>query len=764
LQNLRLNFENPKGRSDAQSSSSAQDEDGDRPHGLSDNILSAQSSLQPKSQTLSASVLPSPSLHRNVTKRRSNGRARDSLGGSTSVPVSKLLERVPLGRAQDEAYARETRMGRQDSHLNSPGSGINEVSSSVKKPSKPSFSIPDFTRKAIPTEFENPKLHKKLRNMWIRKKGIEEDMADALENDKEDKYKAYAEQHAAINRDMFAALETDRMSGEDDGIVRRPMLPDQTISYDFEPHGVRVEKLAPRHPDKNKVLQPWEYDGTSIRIWFSYQMEEHPYVVWPHMPVALLVDAAIELLQQLGEDADKEQVVLMHYSRFMDATFERLSDHDVESEDIIEIVLNRQQVRKPITHSKPDSKYYAVRRGRSTGIFRSWGECQNQVDGYPNCEFKSFQSEKEAYEYLSEGSRQETVPAVQNMRVVSPANGQMSSKSQDKIKQTFKCPRFSGNSKDWKIWNKGFQRYLSIWDLGYVLYPEFYDDLPLSPAKVNDSKLVYYILEDATQASPLASSYLRQAPLENGFEAYYTLHDGFVFAASTASTILLNELSNFRFLPDETPTGLILRLEELFQDMAMLPSGAAMTFNDTQCIGYLLGALRHEPEWATVASAITSSQLKGDTTFRQACDELRFRCEAGRAYEIIDKDVKQKRKVPALAAHVEPILEDSAIESITTALVSSVAKRLNKEVTPDAKSKADKKKNDKKKFPCLAKGCGELTAFSLCGLHYHSIISGKISELELMNEFGQATYNVTTRRIDYPAKVPVERLPPVRKQ
>ncbi len=44
-----------------------------------------------------------------------------------------------------------------------------------------------------------------------------------------------------------------------------------------------------------------------------------------------------------------------------------------------------------------------------------------------------------------------------------------SSRSQDKIKQTFKCPRFSGNAKDWKAWNKGFQRYLSIWDLGYVL-------------------------------------------------------------------------------------------------------------------------------------------------------------------------------------------------------------------------------------------------------------------------------------------------------
>ncbi len=210
---------------------------------------------------------------------------------------------------------------------------------------------------------------------------------------------------------------------------------------------------------------------------------------------------------------------------------------------------------------------------------------------------------------------------------------------------------------------------------------------------MQDNKLVYFLLDDATQASPLASSYLRQAPAENGFEAYYTLHDGFVYAASTASTILLNELANFRFLPDESPTGMIMRLDELLQDMEMLPEGAAMTFNDTQRIGYLLGALRHKPEWVTVASTITSSQLRGDMTFRNACDELRFRCEAERAYEVLDRGVKPKRKVTAMVTQVEPVLDTQSIESITTALVSSVTKRLDKEAVPAAKEKVTRKKN-----------------------------------------------------------------------
>jgi hypothetical protein len=327
-------------------------------------------------------------------------------------------------------------------------------------------------------------------------------------------------------------------------------------------------------------------------------------------------------------------------------------------------------------------------------------------------------------------------------------------KSQDKIKQTFKCPRFSGNAKDWKTWNKGFTRYLSIWDLEHVLDPGFFDASPMSAQYVNDNKLVYFILEDATQSSPLASSYIRQAPLKNGFEAYYTLHDGYVFAAATSSTILLNEIANFRFKEDETPTELIMRLEELLQDLEMLPGGASMTFNDTQAISYLLGALRHEPEWSTVASAITSSQLKGEITFRQACDELRFRCEADRAYSIIDKNVKSKRRVSAMGAKVEGTESDA--DENQMALISSNTKRLNKE--------DDDKKGSRKKHDCLARDCETKTAFPLCGYHYHTIVSGKSPTMELSGNVGTATYNVTTKMIDYPSGVPKDRLPATHKR
>ena len=39
------------------------------------------------------------------------------------------------------------------------------------------------------------------------------------------------------------------------------------------------------------------------------------------------------------------------------------------------------------------NKYYAVRKGRIPGIYRTWSECQKQVTGYPGAVFKGFVTE-----------------------------------------------------------------------------------------------------------------------------------------------------------------------------------------------------------------------------------------------------------------------------------------------------------------------------------------------------------------------------------
>lgn len=47
------------------------------------------------------------------------------------------------------------------------------------------------------------------------------------------------------------------------------------------------------------------------------------------------------------------------------------------------------------------SKFYAVRKGRKTGIFLTWDECKSQVQGYSAAEYKSFKTREEAESYMN---------------------------------------------------------------------------------------------------------------------------------------------------------------------------------------------------------------------------------------------------------------------------------------------------------------------------------------------------------------------------
>lgn len=47
------------------------------------------------------------------------------------------------------------------------------------------------------------------------------------------------------------------------------------------------------------------------------------------------------------------------------------------------------------------SKYYAVREGRVPGIYNTWAECQEQINGFRNASFKSFENKEEAEEFVT---------------------------------------------------------------------------------------------------------------------------------------------------------------------------------------------------------------------------------------------------------------------------------------------------------------------------------------------------------------------------
>lgn len=50
--------------------------------------------------------------------------------------------------------------------------------------------------------------------------------------------------------------------------------------------------------------------------------------------------------------------------------------------------------------SKRKNNFYAVKKGRTTGIYRTWEECRRSVDGYSGAEYKGFATEWEAEEYM----------------------------------------------------------------------------------------------------------------------------------------------------------------------------------------------------------------------------------------------------------------------------------------------------------------------------------------------------------------------------
>ena len=49
-------------------------------------------------------------------------------------------------------------------------------------------------------------------------------------------------------------------------------------------------------------------------------------------------------------------------------------------------------------------KYYAVKRGRKTGLFTVWADCAAQVQGFQGAVYKGFMTEAEARDWLSGGA------------------------------------------------------------------------------------------------------------------------------------------------------------------------------------------------------------------------------------------------------------------------------------------------------------------------------------------------------------------------
>lgn len=54
------------------------------------------------------------------------------------------------------------------------------------------------------------------------------------------------------------------------------------------------------------------------------------------------------------------------------------------------------------------SKYYAVKKGKTPGIYLSWDDCKKMVDGFPGAVYKSFKTIEEAEQFLHGGMKSDS--------------------------------------------------------------------------------------------------------------------------------------------------------------------------------------------------------------------------------------------------------------------------------------------------------------------------------------------------------------------
>lgn len=68
-------------------------------------------------------------------------------------------------------------------------------------------------------------------------------------------------------------------------------------------------------------------------------------------------------------------------------------------------------------------KYYAVKKGKITGVFDNWADCKKSVDGYPGASYKGFATLEEAKAYMG-GIKPESVGgSVKGLRTGSTNSG-----------------------------------------------------------------------------------------------------------------------------------------------------------------------------------------------------------------------------------------------------------------------------------------------------------------------------------------------------
>ncbi|KAL4070511.1 ribonuclease H-like protein [Scleroderma citrinum] len=97
----------------------------------------------------------------------------------------------------------------------------------------------------------------------------------------------------------------------------------------------------------------------------------------------------------------------------------------------------------------PKVSYYAVRKGRDPGIYRTWDECEAQIKAFPGAAFKKFTTETEATAFIAGKTPVSAASGVNAQSIPSSSRGQISSiPAVSRITQSIGIPKTEGKDFD----------------------------------------------------------------------------------------------------------------------------------------------------------------------------------------------------------------------------------------------------------------------------------------------------------------------------
>lgn len=114
-------------------------------------------------------------------------------------------------------------------------------------------------------------------------------------------------------------------------------------------------------------------------------------------------------------------------------------------------------------------KYYAVKKGKTPGIYMSWADCQAQVTGFPGAIFKGFMTLEEAGAFMDE-TRTQAPADKENTGCLSHSNRKCSYKNENRQSEEIISPPASAETEAVAYVDGSYDASTGSYSYGMVLF------------------------------------------------------------------------------------------------------------------------------------------------------------------------------------------------------------------------------------------------------------------------------------------------------